>query len=218
MTKDNKLCEWIMLSIFSFTIVIASFNLISFELQVYDIQLYLLFFLTMILIYKPLRTKIFRLVFFSIVKSIFIIKNVIGHKENVEKELNEMKEMNGLEFDYFLRDLFEMHGYVATVTTEIENHRANLILWRGTKKYIVQTKSLTNHVTVRDVQWILANKKEYGADEVIVVTNHHFSSSAKKFAKLNNVTLIDHDKLIHMINNSERKFIFQTALSFIIHK
>lgn len=218
MTKQNKLFEFIILSIFSFTIAIALFNLLSMEFHVYDIRLYLIIFITMILIYKPLRTKIFRLIFFSIIKSIFIIKNVIGNKEKLEKDFNVIDKMNGLEFDYFLKNLFEMCGYIATVTTELENHRANLILWKGTKKYIVLTNGMEKPVGVREVQAILVSRTEYGADEVIVATNHYFTNTAKKFAKINNVSLIDYDQLVHMMNPREKKFIFQTALSFILHK
>lgn len=218
MTKHNKLCEFIIISIFSFTIVIALFNVLSIEFNVYDIRLYLMLLMTIVLIYKPLRISIFRLIFFSLIKSIFIIKNIISNKELMQKDFQEIEKLNGLDFDYLLKNLFEMRGYIATVTTGMENQRANLILWKGTKKYIVKTNGISKRVCVRDVQAILTSRKNYGADEVLVVTNHYFSNSAIKFAKINNITLIDHDQLIHMMNNSEKKLIFQTALSFIIHK
>lgn len=210
---EGKIIEFLMILMFSFGIVTALFSLISIELNVYDFKLYFMLFLAVIIIYKPFRIASCRFLFYSVGRIMQSAKNFFLKNENEQMELNHVQPLQDLQF---LKSLFEKRGYVAVVTKDLESFDVDLILWKGTKKYIVQTFHLQRAVSIRNVQKVVVKMNSYMADGAMIIANQPFTESAKKFSSLHHIQLFGHDDLLK-IHSENKKFIFQTALSFILH-
>jgi restriction system protein len=122
------------------------------------------------------------------------------------KELYEVDEMNGFEFENYLAPIFEKYGYRAEVTKGSGDFGADLILRKGRKKYVVQAKRYNNTIGVSAVQQIVAAVGYYKADGAMVVTNNYFTPAAADLAKHNGVQLIDRDELSYMIKKQRSRF------------
>lgn len=215
---ESKVIEFLMILMFSFGIVITLFSLISIELNVYDIKLYFMIFITLVIFYKPFRTSSFRFIFYLINRTLHLIKTVHTDNDLLQKELIQLNNLPETEYIHLLKKLFEKHRYVALITKDIETFNVDLILWKGTRKYIVQIIKGANAVDIRKVQQVAVNIKTYSADGAMIITNQSFTPSAKKFSSLNHILLIDHDELINMMQDENKKFVFQTALFLSQHK
>lgn len=203
-TFDSKAIEFLMMLMFSFGIVIALFNLLSIELNIYDFKLYFMLFLFMIIFYKPFQTASFRFLFYVIFRMMRLFKS-----HHVDVNMQEFGNLDGL------KSLFEKQGYVAIPAQEIGIDDVDFLLWKGTKKYIV--KVYPDVVDIRCVPKVSTKRNTYKANEAMIITNHSFTSAAKKFASLHRIQLMEQNDLMKMMNDESKKLFFQTALSFILH-
>lgn len=126
--------------------------------------------------------------------------------------IKEVDAMSGLEFEYFLKPLFESKGYMAEVTQGSGDYGADLVLSRKGKKTVVQAKCYSSNIGVDAVQQVVAAMPVYHAKNSIVITNRYFTKQAKKLARANHVLLIDRDGLITMINH------YQSGSSSILNR
>jgi restriction system protein len=127
----------------------------------------------------------------------FFIK---GKKFHRVKELYEVDEMDGLDFEHYLVPLFEKLGYKAEVTKGSGDFGADLILLKKGKKFVVQAKRYSSSIGVSAVQQVVGAVGYYKAHGAMVVTNNYFTPAAEDLAKHNRVQLIDRDELSHMIS------------------
>lgn len=117
----------------------------------------------------------------------------------------EVDLMDGIQFEHFLRELFERLGYEVKLTKESGDFGADLILKKDSAKIAVQAKRYKKAVGIKAVQEISASVKVYNADTAWVVTNSTYTKAASDLAKANHVKLIDRDQLVQMINASKRQ-------------
>jgi restriction system protein len=211
--KENKVAELIMLSIFGFCIVTAMLDSISIEPNLMSIYFYILLLVVISTIYKPFRMFLFRMCS-SLFKVIF--KNFYRTSSVIEIEI--IDQMNGQEFELYLKRVFERYGYLVELTPRSNDYGADLILRKGTKKYVVQAKCHRNTIGIKAVKEVNGAIKYYKVDGAFVVTNQYFSASAVRLAKANDVLLIDRDELIKMSRLSSKKLKFASAISFIVNK
>ncbi|MED3662926.1 restriction endonuclease [Ureibacillus sp. FSL K6-8385] len=207
----HKAIEFIIVSMFSFGIVITFISSFSAKPDIYDVKLHFMLFIAAAIFYKPFRTSSFRFIFYSVCRFIKLIKS--GKKEIDLKQINRSQD---LEYLYFLKSIFEKQGYVAVVSKELESFDVDLILWKGTKKYIVQSINSRNAADIRSIQIVQSKKKTYGADEAIIISGQ-FTASAKRYASLHHIRLIKSDELTETAScENNKKYIFQSALSYIL--
>ncbi|MEL4026276.1 restriction endonuclease [Lysinibacillus endophyticus] len=214
--KETKVTEFLILSIFAFCILIAMLNLLSVQPSVTDFSFYLLLAIVITCIYKPVRmfvykilSKLFKPIFYF-VKSFFTKNKLL--------ELHEIDEMTGQEFERYLKQLYERHGYKVKLTKKSKDYGADLILKKGKKTFVVQAKCLNKKAGIRAVQEVAGAIKHYRADVGIVVTNQYYTTPAKNLAKSNGIQLINRDELDKMNSISRRQYKFSTAISFILNK
>lgn len=211
--KEVKFTQLLLISALCFTIVISLLNSLSIEPNLLDFQFYLLFLLVLSFIYKPFGLFIIK----GLKHTLLFIKSLfVKNKKNLVIE--EIDRLDGKEFEQFLKVVFEKEGYRAEITQASFDYGTDLILTKGRKKYVVQAKRRNSKVGIRAIQEIVASIKQYNATGAIVVTNHFFTASAKRLAKTNDVELIDRDTLIKLLNGSNKKYRFATALSLILNK
>ncbi|SOB99545.1 restriction system protein [Ureibacillus xyleni] len=214
--KENKVTEFLILSIFAFCILIAFLNIISIQPSVTDFSFYLLLAFVIVCIYKPLR-MIFYYTTGKILKCFFSPIKLLLSK-NRFAELTEIDEMSGIEFERYLKHLYERHGYRVKLTNKSRDYGADLIIKNKNKKYVVQAKCFTKKVGIRAVQEVIGAIKHYKADGGIVVTNRFYTTPAKNLAKSNGIELIDRNELEKLNNLSNRQYKFASAISFILNK
>lgn len=115
------------------------------------------------------------------------------------RSIEAIDEMDGIEFEYFLCDLFEDHGYKAEVTKASGDFGADLILYKKDEIIVVQAKRYSGNVGVKAVQEVVAATPYYNGTDAWVVSNSYFTKAAIELAERNNVYLIDRDELIKLI-------------------
>jgi restriction system protein len=144
-----------------------------------------------LLAYRPVRKYLFALI-------IIFIKS-LRLKSRLPIAIEEIDKMDGLQFEHYLKPIFERQGYVTSVTQGSGDYGADLILRKGHKKYVVQAKRYNSNIGVSAVQQVVGAIKYYRASGAIVVTNQYFTAAAIELANVNKVRLIDRDKLAEMI-------------------
>jgi restriction system protein len=143
------------------------------------------------LTYKPFRK--------FVTDTLSVIIKSYRYKQALPIDLHEIDAMAGLEFEWFLKPVFERQGYRAEVTQGSGDYGADLVLRKGRKKYVVQAKRYSNNIGVGAIQQVVAAMPLYRAQSGIVVTNQYFTPAAVQLAEANGVRLIDREELAKMM-------------------
>jgi restriction system protein len=139
----------------------------------------------------------------GIVIVILIILAIMKAKMESEKlrksGIQDIDKMDGIQFEYYLKELFKSQGYIVEVTKSTGDFGADLILKNHEKKIVVQAKRYSKNVGIKAVQEISAAMKYYNAHEGWVVSNSFFTKAATELASTVKVRLIDRKELIDSI-------------------
>jgi restriction system protein len=121
-------------------------------------------------------------------------------KERLRKSgIRDIDSMDGIQFEYYLKELYRSRGYGAEVTNASGDYGADLLLNKDGKKIVVQAKRYSKDVGIKAVQEVIGAKSYYKADEAWVVSNSHFTRAAKELAQKGTVLLVDREMLIDYI-------------------
>ena len=129
-------------------------------------------------------------------------------KKTKEMKLADPRNLSGLEFEAFLKQLFEILGYTVIQTKLSGDQGADLVIMFDNIKTAVQAKRYSGKVSNKAIQEVVASKKHYKCENAMVVTTGKFTKSAVQLAISNEVELWDIKKLskiISDINNSNKK-------------
>jgi hypothetical protein len=118
-----------------------------------------------------------------------------------EKNLKDFSNLNGHQFEDYLKEVFSILGYQVLRTKLSGDQGADLIIKKDDEKTVVQAKKYFGSVTNKAIQEVVASKKHYGAEKSMVVTTGTFTKSAIELAKSNKVELWDKNKLNEIITN-----------------
>lgn len=122
-------------------------------------------------------------------------------ERDIEKESIKLSNVStGIEFEGYLKNLFEKLGYIVETTRVSGDQGADLIISKDGIKTAVQAKFYSSKVGNKAVQEVVSAIKYYNVDSGMVVTNNYYTSSAINLAHANNITLIDGDNLKELIN------------------
>jgi len=159
---------------------------------------------------ENLFIKIVRVVLLIILSPfvlIFLIKTSIkkAKRRKINKDkisifnMSQIDALSGVEFEYFLKQLFENLGYEASVTKKSYDFGADLVVKKKNEISIVQAKCYNKTVGVKAVQEIIGAKNHYNAKDAFVATNNYFSKEAQILASENNIKLLDRDVLMNLV-------------------
>ena len=95
----------------------------------------------------------------------------------------DFDNMSGVEFENFIRRLFQDKGFEVQGTPRTGDQGADLIARKNGKTHVIQAKRRRSVVGNRAVQEVLSAVAYYRADEGCVITNATFSRSAKALAQ-----------------------------------
>jgi len=132
-------------------------------------------------------------------------KNLGAPQQEPKNKIGDFTELNGYEFEEYLKNLFGLLGYTAVQTSLSGDQGADLILSKDDEKIVVQAKKYDGKVSNKAVQEIAAAKNYYEVDRAMIVTNSSFTKSAIELAFSNDVELWDGRKLKSVIKDLESK-------------
>ena len=113
--------------------------------------------------------------------------------------VNELKKLNGIEFEDYLCNLFKHHGYKVETTPTSGDYGADLIIVKDNHRIAVQAKCYTGSVGVSAVQEALSGMAYYHCDNAWVVTTGNYTTNAIKLAKKSSVRLLGKSELGKLI-------------------
>jgi restriction system protein len=137
---------------------------------------------------------------FFVAVTVMVLINLKAKKKLKMSGIGIIDKMDGLQFEQYLRLLFEEHGYKATVTPSSCDYGADLVIIKDGVKTVVQAKRYKGVVGIKAIQEIIGAKNYYNANKAMVVTNSKFSPAASNLAKVGFVELIDRSELIKMLS------------------
>lgn len=114
--------------------------------------------------------------------------------------LEDVDQLNGKEFEDFLKKLFTKMGYAVEQTRLSGDQGADLVVVRFGDKSVIQAKRSGGKVGNSAIQEIMAAISFYRAQKGMVVTNNYFTSAAIELASANNIELVDRGMLGGLIN------------------
>lgn len=129
--------------------------------------------------------------------------NIGAPPQEPKIKMGDFTELNGYEFEEYLKNLFKILGYTAVQTSLSGDQGADLILSKDGEKIVVQAKKYEGKVSNKAVQEVAAAKNHYEADKAMIVTNSSFTKSAIELAFSNDVELWDGRKLKSIIMDLE---------------
>ncbi|MEH7306619.1 restriction endonuclease [Neobacillus drentensis] len=139
----------------------------------------------------------------AVVMILIIVLAVLQNKRRKERlrksGINDIDSMDGIQFEYYLKELYLSRGYEVKVTNASGDYGADLLLNKDGKKIVVQAKRYSKDVGIKAVQEVMGAKSYYKADEAWVVSNSYFTKAAKELAQKGNVMLVDRETLIDFI-------------------
>lgn len=126
-----------------------------------------------------------------------------GAANEIKYTLAEIDLMEGYEFERCMKQVFESLGFLVYHTPLSGDQGADLVLTskRGVKT-AVQIKRYSGKVSNGAVQEVVAAKGFHKCTESMVVTNSYFTDSARQLARANDVSLVDRQGLIKLLNEA----------------
>lgn len=115
--------------------------------------------------------------------------------------------MSGHDFEHLLARLFASAGFEVEETRQTQDQGADLLLQRFGRRIVVQAKRYSENVGNAAVQQVIAAMQHFSCDGAMVVTNSHYTPSAKELAESVGVTLIDRDRLRDMLEDYNQMLI-----------
>lgn len=125
--------------------------------------------------------------------------------------MRKINQMDGFQFEVYLRALLKELGYKSSVTSNSHDFGADLVMKKDGKRVVIQAKrySYRNRVGIDAIQQVYASKPYYKAHECWVMTNSFFTNPAKKLAKVYDVKLFDCFELIKLIRRIQHKMFWK---------
>lgn len=131
------------------------------------------------------------------------IKKIKVQRDNKNKirlyNISQLDHLSGIEFENYLKSLFENMGYETQMTKATGDYGADLIVSKNGKKTIIQAKCYNHTVGVKAVQEIIAARNHYHIYRAMVITNNYFSREAENLALESDVILTDRIVLEKML-------------------
>lgn len=127
-------------------------------------------------------------------------KNPLEELQTSRWDWEDINQMEGLDFERVLSEIFERLGYEAEVTQGSGDQGADLIIRKNGEKTVVQAKRYSDNVSNSAIQEVVASKEHYNAEKGMVVTTSDFTSSAESLARSNDIKLWNGSKLRKELN------------------
>lgn len=116
------------------------------------------------------------------------------------KNIEYLKNMNPVEFEKFIAELFSFYGYKTRTTQVSGDNGVDIFIYKGNYKYIIQCKRYKGTVGAPDMRDFYGTLMHERAKVGFFITTGHYSEQAKSFAKDKPIELIDGGKLVSLVS------------------
>lgn len=114
--------------------------------------------------------------------------------------LEEIDNLNGLEFENYISHLLKINGYKEIeITPASGDFGIDILAKKDDIKYGIQCKNYSSQVGSESIQEAYSGKQYYNCHVGVVVTNNYFTKHAKQLAEKNGIILWDREKLKEMM-------------------
>ena len=135
--------------------------------------------------------------------------NMDGHTfehyyaEPVKYDLSQPYDnMDGHTFEHYCAEILSKNGFTdVQITPGSGDQGIDVLAKKDGIFYGIQCKCYSSDIGNKAVQEAYAGKTFYGCHVAVVLTNRHFTKSAKELADSNHVLLWDREELEHLISN-----------------
>lgn len=125
--------------------------------------------------------------------------------ESINVSIVQVDAMNPFNFEQLLGMIYEAEGYRIEVTKKSGDQGADVIIEKAGERSVVQAKLYSNPVGNWAVQEVLAAKTYYRCQHAMVVTNNSFTRSALDLASIANVSLVNRQGLIVLLDGFNKR-------------
>ena len=136
--------------------------------------------------------------------------------------IQKIDALTGRDFEQIVALIFRFCGYRTKLTKASNDYGADVIVKKGFKTIVVQTKLYYNHaVGGAAVSQVASAKSYYNADYACVVTNWKYSNQAKNLAESQHVMLIDRgmiEEFLAVIKQNKKEKFFSSIYKFAVYK
>ena len=130
------------------------------------------------------------------------LKEQYRHKFDNAASMLYVDQLEGLEFEKWCADLLNFNGFdQVQITPGSGDQGVDLVAVKDGIRYAVQCKRYSSNLGNTPVQEVYAGKAMYNCQVGVVMTNQHFTGSAKELAKSTGVLLWDREKIAEMVSN-----------------
>lgn len=109
--------------------------------------------------------------------------------------LNDIDQMDGLDFERLVAELLRDQGYRAEVTQASGDFGVDVIARKGRHRYAIQVKRYKGSVPRTAVSDAVAGKYHWNCDKAWVVTSGHFTKDARTLADSTDCRLTDREDI-----------------------
>ena len=120
-------------------------------------------------------------------------------KDRIEKQLEKIDAMSGLDFEKFVSNLLRKQGYKTNNIKDSGDFGVDVIAEKSGIKHAIQVKRYKGNVSRTAVSDAVTGKIHWKCDEAWVFTSSYFTSDAKTLAKSTDCKLTDRDDLTNML-------------------
>jgi hypothetical protein len=118
---------------------------------------------------------------------------------------SQVDEMNGIEFEHYVREILVHQGYSAKVTQGSNDYGVDIVAKKGKDRYAIQVKRYSGKVSRRAVSDSVGGMSFYNCNKSMVITNSYFTKGATELANSNSCILVDRSILSRWIYEFQGK-------------
>lgn len=156
------------------------------------------------------------MVIIAIIKWIFSGLTKLGQQRTINLssiDLEEVDQMDGFSFEYFVAELLKKNGYnQVVVTSGSGDFGVDITAYKDNKKHAFQCKNYQSKLGVSPIQEVYSGAPKYNASICVVVTNSYFTPHAQELARHLNVILWDRSELVRLIRTEKESLLINQPI------
>lgn len=120
--------------------------------------------------------------------------------------MNAVDHLSGRGFERWCSQLLSKSGFSKVeITKGSGDQGVDIVAIKDDIRYAIQCKCYSSNLSNRPVQEVHAGKNIYNCHVGVVMTNQHFTSSAKALADATGTLLWDRDRLKSMLKDIQKR-------------
>lgn len=127
---------------------------------------------------------------------LFCLTRRVCYLRFLHMRIGRVDKLSGKAFEKYLAAQFRHLGYRVKQTEDSHDYGADLLVKKRGEFIVIQAKRYEKNVGIAAVQEAVGAIAYYEADRAMVVTNSHFTKSARNLARLNDVELWGREEII----------------------